>query len=226
MITNVLKKLVQKTKINTAVCKEEKPQGLARRGGAPPHFEKKTISLLKESLQTQKVIKQGLARLGNQNPILDQVIHLSNTVYTHTDQLRQSEEKILGELKKFQLEKSQRAMISVFNKLFIDLLDHMNHLDDLLKNEDPIERDEKEAAWIKALEVLRNQYESVLKEWGCTPIPIKIGEEQFDPEIHEAVESDGESIDPSCPRNVIIQIHRRGWRLHDQILQFPQVIVS
>ena len=189
-------------------------------------FEETAISLLTESLHAQKEIKQELARLGNQNPIIDQIIQLSNIVYTHARQLHQSEEKMLGELKKFQLEKPQRAMISVFNKLFIDLLGHINHLDELLKIEETVKRNENETTWINAVEVLRDHYESVLKEWGCTPIQIKVGEAQFDPEIHESVEAFEESIDPSMPQNVIIKVLKRGWRLHDQIIQFPQVIVS
>jgi molecular chaperone GrpE (heat shock protein) len=189
-------------------------------------FEENTLSLLKTSLEEQRDIKQKLAQLAERNPILEQIIDLSNTVYTHSNQLKQSEEKLLGELKKFQLEKPQRAMISIFNKLFRDLLSHMNHMDELLKNERSTERSENELAWIKALKVLCSHFESILREWGCFPMAVKEGEEKFNPETHEAVKAVGEEIESSLPENIIVKVRRRGWKLHDQILQYPQVVVS
>ncbi|MGD2088739.1 MAG: nucleotide exchange factor GrpE [Candidatus Aminicenantes bacterium] len=189
-------------------------------------FEENTLSLLKTSLEEQRDIKKKLDQLAERNPILEQIIDLSNTVYTHSNQLKQSEEKLLGELKKFQLEKPQRAMFSIFNKLFRDLLSHMNHMDELLKDEKITGKSENELAWIKALKVLCGHLESILREWGCFPMAVKEGEEQFDPEIHEAVKAIGEEIESSLPENIIVKVRRRGWKLHDQILQYPQVVVS
>ena len=57
-------------------------------------------------------------------------------------------------------------------------------------------------------------------------IVSRVGAEEFDPEIHEAAEPEAGEVTGTTPENVIVKVRRRGWKLHDQVLQYPLVVVN
>ena len=78
--------------------------------------------------------------------------------------------------------------------------------------------------WSAALDALRDRHEATLAAWGCVPIEIAVGSQQFDPDIHEAVEPlSGEKVPAGNKKNTIVRVRRRGWKLHDHILQLKAV---
>ena len=76
-----------------------------------------------------------------------------------------------------------------------------------------------------SIEVTGDRFESILEDWGCSEIPVQVGEE-FDPAKHEAVEAEPGEVAESEEEHRIVVLRRRGWMLHDIVLQVPQVVVS
>jgi len=150
------------------------------------------------------------------NVLLQQITELSITVYGQSDQLNQTNQSMLKEFKKLQSGGPQRAMASLFHKLFKELIEHINHLDDLLEFSEEA----------KSIIVLRSHFETILEEWGLLPIKINEGRDEFDPEIHESIDNMDVDIPEDAPDNTIIKVQRRGWSFHGTVLQCPQVVVS
>lgn len=73
----------------------------------------------------------------------------------------------------------------------------------------------------KGVYMIRTQIEDILKQWGLTRIPVKIGD-PFDPSFAEAI-AEAESDEP--PGTIIEEIEA-GYRLHDKILRPVRVKVS
>jgi molecular chaperone GrpE (heat shock protein) len=140
-------------------------------------------------------------------------------------QLGESDAAIIKELQKFQTGGPQRAMAGVYAKLFRDLIKHMNELDHLVGLAENAGTAMPDDSWVNALRIVRDQFERVLREWGCNPVETKPGQQEFDPEIHEAVAS-ADAVQTSSGENRIIAVRRRGWAFGDTLLQHPQVIVG
>jgi molecular chaperone GrpE (heat shock protein) len=176
-------------------------------------------------------IEQSLQDLGGHSSFLRQQINqlhdavrqLYGAVSGQCLQLRESDLAIQEELRKFQSAGTQRAMAGIFCKLLRDMLKHMNQLDDLVRIAEKRQGNEGELSWSESLRVCRDGLETILAEWGCTAIPIQLGEEEFNPEIHEAVEP-VEGKTPESGR--ITFVVRRGWRTGDVMLQAPQVTIG
>jgi molecular chaperone GrpE (heat shock protein) len=101
----------------------------------------------------------------------------------------------------------------------------MNELDDLTAVAEAAKDAVPDNSWRNALRVMRDQFEKVLRDWGCVPVEIKVGQQEFDPEIHEAV-AQADSMQQSHNSNRITAVRRRGWTFGDTLLQYPQVIVD
>jgi molecular chaperone GrpE (heat shock protein) len=180
------------------------------------------------------LLNQALADLRGQSAFTRQQIsqlheavrQLYDAVTFQCRQLQESDQALLQELQRFQTGGPQRAMAAVFHKLFRDLLRHVAHLDDLVALGGQGHRHAKERPWIEALGVTRNGFERVLQDWGCTPIDVRVGEEQFDPERHEAVAAEPGEIPAGTPEQIVVRVRRRGWQLHGSVLQYPLVVVS
>ena len=178
---------------------------------------------------------EGLARavseLGGQNAFLRQQVgqlneavrQLYDAVGVQCRQLLESDRALLQELNRFQTGGPRHAMSAVFHKLFRDLAAHVSALDDLVAG---AQLAQAEPAWLDALRVLRDRFEKTLVDWGCKPVAIAVGADEFDPEIHEAAVAGPGEIPADAPPNVIVKVHRRGWKLHDHVLQHPLVVVS
>ncbi len=202
---------------------------------APAGFEQTCLSLMQQTIANQSDLARALADLSGQNSFLRQQLsqlygvvgQLSQTVVTQSEQSLKARVALQQELQKFQTGGPQRAMAGLYNKLFRELIEHVNEMDALLAGLDQAEQEHTiEGEWLKAIRITRNRFEQLLQNWGCRPMPIRVGEEEFNPEIHDAVHAEENEIPASVPDNIIVKVRRRGWMLHDHILQHPQVVVS
>lgn len=201
---------------------------------SPAAFEATCLQLLEQTAARQSEMGQELTNLNGQSAfqrqqfaqLYDAVRQLYDAVSLQCRQLLQSDQTLQQELQRFQTGGPQRAMAGVFHKLFRDLVRHVGELDELLGLADGHEPGEAEAAWIRAVRVLRDRFETMLKDWGATPIPVEIGKDEFNPDIHEAVAARPEERSTSAPDHVIVGVRRRGWSLHGQVLVPPVVVVN
>ena len=193
------------------------------------------LSSLHEIREAQeKKIEQALQDLCGQNAFLRQQLRLLHNavgellrvVSAQCAQSQESEAAKLEELRKLQAAGPHMAITGLFHKLFRDLLRHMNQMDDFVRLSEQGMNSDAEESWFRAIRVARDNFEGLLLEWGCSPLGIHVGQEIFDPEIHEAVPGDGHDIIPSCDGNRVVKVVRRGWLLHGTFVQHPQVIVG
>ncbi|MEW6401483.1 MAG: nucleotide exchange factor GrpE [Chloroflexota bacterium] len=183
--------------------------------------------MLKDVVEGQAQIRQQLSNVEGQNNFLvQQLLQFSSVFSQQSNAFLEGETALRNELKRFQTGGPQHAMSAVYSKLFRDLLKHMEHLDSLAELGAQEQRSPQEQSWVDAIIVMRGSLETILKDWGCTPIPIQVGKDVFDPEIHESVPAGSQDIPPGTSANTIVRVQRRGWRLHDVIIQYPQVLVS
>lgn len=180
-------------------------------------------------------LNQAVADLAGQNVFMSQQVgqlfeavrQLYDAVSAQCRQLLDSDEKLRTQVQKFQAGGSDRQFAGIFGKLFRDLIGHVNQLDVIVGDDaEPGDANDDAAAWRKSIAVTRDHFEAILREWGCTPIPIEIGQDEFDPEIHESVDPEEGDVPADCPENVIVKVRRRGWILDDKVIQYPQVVVG
>jgi len=201
---------------------------------APGEAEQNCRALAQEVLAGQagfaQILKETTGQAALQRQQLGQVYtavgQLYQAVSAQCQQLLQSDTALQQELSKFQTGGPQRAMAGVFAKLFRDLIKHANELDELVMRNETQSLDAAAQSWFEALRIMRNQYEVLLKDWGCTPMPIQVGVEEFDPERHEAIAAEPGDVPEGAPAHTIVRVRRRGWIMNEQILQYPQVVVS
>ena len=184
--------------------------------------------------QSQSILTQSVQDLGGQGAFLrqqviqlyDAVRQLYGAVAAQSTQLAQDHEGIREEFRRFQTGAPQRAMTGVYAKLFRDLLKQMNQLDDLVRLGESGAHEDCEKPWIEAVRVARDSLETTLLEWGCAPIAVRVGEDEFDPEIHEAVAGEAFPSHGATGSGRVAGVVRRGWQIAGIVLQHPQVIVS
>lgn len=190
--------------------------------------------LVQQIIAGQSEFAQALTELTSQNAFQRQQLvqlyaavgQLYQAVSVQCQQLLQSDTALQQELQKFQTAGPQRAMAGVFAKLFRDLLKHINELDDLVALKETQAQDAAPPAWFGALRILRDSFETVLNDWGCAPMAIQLGLQEFDPEQHEAVAAEAGEVPVDTPEHIIVKVRRRGWIMNEQILQHPKVVVS
>ena len=178
------------------------------------------LKTLQDGVSQNAFLRQQVGQL------FDAVRQLYGAVSAQCVQLRDTDNAVLGELQKLQTGTAQRAMAGVYAKLFRDLLKHMNQLDDLVVLGGKDATGGIDPSWLLAVRVARDHFETILRDWGCTPVDVRVGEDEFNPEVHEAVPS-AESPHAGSPgRNVVVELRRRGWALSGNILQHPLVLVD
>ncbi len=188
---------------------------------------------LQRLLEGHGKLDQSLQDLGGSNAFLRQQVsqlyeavrQLYGAVSAQCSQLTESDRMIVDELRKFQTGGPQRAMAGVYAKLFRDLIQHMNQLDDMIRLAEQGSNDASVKSWIESVRVARGGLETVFTDWGCTAIVVRLGEDRFDPEVHEAVRSDG-AEGASDGGDRIARVMRRGWLFGGTVLQYPQVLVN
>lgn len=77
------------------------------------------------------------------------------------------------------------------------------------------------AGWLRGLEIVRERFLSLLAREGIEPIPDL--NEQFDPHLHVAVETEERT---DVPENTIVSVIRKGYILKDRVLRYSEVIVA
>ena len=170
--------------------------------------------MAEESGQETAAVREQMARLEESVRLLDAMVRAQSV------QSRASDLAVLQELQKLSTGGAQRAMAGVYNKLFRALLEHMNELDDLMASAADAEGNGKDAAWWNAIAIARDRFEAILRDWGCMPVEVRVGEEEFDPERHEVAAQTG-----GCT-NTIRAVRRRGGRTATDVLQLPLVVVD
>jgi molecular chaperone GrpE len=126
---------------------------------------------------------------------------LENLKKRHKKQLE--EQKLYG----------QSKILKDFADVFSDLHLALQHASD--------EEGEDSGEVAKGVRLVHDKFEAVLKRYGVETYG-EVGE-PFDPNIHEAL---FRQEDPSHPKNTVIQIFQRGYRLNDRVLKPAGVVVS
>lgn len=158
---------------------------------------------------------------------LQQTVQLAADLNRHGQAWQSEGQAIHTELKRYRTSGPERAMSAIFYRLFGDLVGLMNDLDQLVELGQSDSLTEHERAWGESFGVVHRRLEGLLVEWGCRPLSPQLGGD-FDPEHHEAVAGDtaGDTAGDEPPPGTIVRIERRGWTLHDSVLQYPQVVVA
>jgi molecular chaperone GrpE len=104
-------------------------------------------------------------------------------------------------------------------RLVLRLLPVLDNFD-LAEKEMPV--DLKENAWAKGIMQSRAEIQKVLKDLGAEEIEAKINDD-FDPNIHEAVEiGESDKIEPGK----IVEIIKKGYKLNDKVIRPISVKIS
>jgi molecular chaperone GrpE len=96
------------------------------------------------------------------------------------------------------------------------LLDELDNLDRAIAAARP----EAFTEFAQGVSMIRAGLHRVLDGAGIQPVP---GEGLFDPAVHEVI-AEAESAD--LPKGHIVQVHRAGFRLKDQLVRSAQVVVA
>lgn len=73
----------------------------------------------------------------------------------------------------------------------------------------------------KGVELIKGQLESILKNYGLKNIETSIGDE-FNPEIHEAVER----VESDKPEGEVVEVIKTGYKASEKVIRPSQVKVS
>jgi len=157
---------------------------------------------------------------------IEQLMQLSLIIYQQNKLISDSEGTLLNEFKNFHSTSPQKSMVVIFQKFFKDMVKLLTNFDDLLKGTGQGKDNEPANSWIKSVKLLQLNLETILKDWGLEEIKVREGEDIFNPENHEAVVDTEETDSQHISDDTIIRVVKRGWRLHNFIIQYPQVIVK
>ncbi len=193
----------------------------------PDSFEVTCRSFFEQTAVYQAHFAEQFEAMGKLNAQLQQHVgQLYGAVSHQCNQLLQSDATVVQELRKFQTGGPQRAMAGVFHKLMRELVRHVANLDDLVALGEKGTRQPAEKPWLDAIRTARDALEATLKEWGCEPVAVEPGKTVFDAECHEAVPAEPGEVPASAAPHVVAKVRRRGWKLHDSVLLYPQVLVG
>ena len=96
------------------------------------------------------------------------------------------------------------------------LLDQLDNLDRALGAATP----ETFAEFAQGVTMIREQFRAALAGQGLVPV---VCEGRFDPALHEVI---AEAESAEHPKGHIIQVHRAGWKLGEQLVRSAQVVVA
>jgi molecular chaperone GrpE len=141
---------------------------------------------------------------------------------TPAAQLEDSDQISLDELKalKADLENTRKRMIKEQSRW----VEHASK--DLVKNLLPVldhfhlAIDHGEAGG--GVQLAFKELMEVLRAAGLAEIEVEAGV-RFDPEVHHALTT---VMDPEVEAEVVMQVHRRGYRFKDHVLRAPEVVVA
>lgn len=96
------------------------------------------------------------------------------------------------------------------------ILDQLDNLDRALAAAAP----DNHAEFAQGVTMIRDSLRAGLAASGIVPVPC---EGLFDPAVHEVL---AEEERPGVARGTIVHVHRRGWRIGDQLIRAAQVVVA
>lgn len=111
----------------------------------------------------------------------------------------------------------ENAMKFMMQDFATDLLPVVDNLDRALSQETT----EENQAFVKGMEMIRNQFMEILKKHGVEEIEA-LGKE-FDPNYHQAVMMTSEE---GVPSNIITEELQKGYKLKDRVLRASLVKVN
>lgn len=85
-----------------------------------------------------------------------------------------------------------------------------------------VPEEEKNNSWVVGLQYIKNQMEKFLTDNGVEK--IKTVGEKFNPEFHEAVES--EDFDKSQKEDIVLKEIKAGYKLYEKVIQAAKVVVN
>lgn len=117
---------------------------------------------------------------------------------------KKKEQERLESFKKRSKEKLIRELITILDSFDLSVLS---------SNDEKVEK--------KGVELIRSQFQNILKNNGLSVIKTSIGNE-FNPEIHEAVER----VESDKPEGQIIEVIKTGYKVSEKVIRPSQVKVS
>jgi molecular chaperone GrpE len=124
---------------------------------------------------------------------------------------KKDQAKLMGEFRKF-------ATLDVIFQI-LPVLDNFN------ASLEHVPEKEKDNAWVTGITHIKKQLEDVLKNNGVEEIEVKIGDE-FDPEMHEAVQDTKEANIDTNKTNKIAKVVQKGYKINNKIIRAAKVTVG
>jgi len=84
-----------------------------------------------------------------------------------------------------------------------------------------IPKEQKDNTWVQGITHIQKQLETVLNDNGVEEIKIKEGDD-FNPEIHEAIESDSNNTNKLKIKKIIL----KGYKIEDKIIRPARIVVE
>ena len=122
--------------------------------------------------------------------------------------------------------KDQAKMMGEFRKFAsLDLvMQILPVLDNFEQSLEHVPGNQKDNAWVTGINYIQKQLEDVLKNNGVSEIEVKVGDE-FDPAIHEAVDTKETNMDTKTT-NKVIKVVQKGYKIDGKIIRAAKVIVN
>lgn len=127
--------------------------------------------------------------------------------------------------KKRQQESQKELGGYLIEKLVLDIIPVLDNFRAATMHVPP---EQKESPWVVGIQYIEKQLETVLTDNGMQTIEAKEGE-NFDPTIHEAIDSQQKEESNSQEENdqhVITKVIQKGYRLGDKVIRAARVIVK
>lgn len=123
---------------------------------------------------------------------------------------KKRQEELMEEFRKFACENVVEDFIPIFDNMELSLAH--------------IPADQKETDWVKGIAHIKRMLEDALKANGVEAVEANEGDE-FNPEIHEAVEME-ESENDKEEASKVKKVLRKGYRLNGKVIRAAKVIVE
>ncbi len=125
--------------------------------------------------------------------------------------------------KKRQLEVQRKAEQFSKERIILEILPVVDNFEASLLH---VPEKEKDGAWVVGINHIKTQLENILKENSVMEIETKVGDE-FNPEIHEALEIDTKEANKDTENNnKITKIAQKGYKIGDRVIRAVKVIVK
>jgi len=191
-------------------------------------MEKTKVEKLKEMMKAKKEAEDKKAEEEkniaeekvNIDEMLSQIKSAEEDAKAHYDKLLRVMAEFENYRKRIEREKAEHTKYAGQN-IIADMLLPLDDLDRVIEHLPKGESSEIKAI-SEGIGLVQSHMLSALAKHGLVCVDATPGQ-QFDPSLHEAV-SQVESKE--YPSGSIVQIHRRGYQLHDRLIRAPMVSVS